>query len=495
MVVIQQHDKKTKMITKEEHDGILYNITRSICPTCKTAIDAQIIVREQKVFMRKRCLEHGWFESLLSSDFSFYRDAEKFNKPGTIPFEFQTEIKEGCPSDCGLCSEHKQHTCLALLEITTKCNMSCPVCFAGTGDRKGGHLHLETIENMISTLQRAEGTVEIVQLSGGEPTLHPDFFEILRKLRDADVKTIMINSNGRKFASSLEFCQKVRKNAERVNIYLQFDGFEESTYRTLRGNPVLIEEKLQAIKNLNQSGIKVTLVMTVVQGINDQEIGSVVRFLHEQEGVSGLILQPLFPEGRLKIEYDPLDHLTLPDIIDKIVEQTEQLYNKDDFFPIPCPYPHCSACTFSYHDPETREFTTIKRLVDVEEYLDFFKNSALPGVEAVVKDTLEDLLSFSTVPGTKDLVEGYCQACGIEFSFNAVQDSLQKYLKHVKLITIKPFQSAWDMDIKRLMKCCIHEVLPDGRIIPFCAYNAIYREKFDLSSYYSANSEERERKE
>ncbi|MHA2295786.1 MAG: radical SAM protein [Candidatus Hodarchaeales archaeon] len=489
MVVTQQYDNKTDIPKKKEQDGILYNLTKSICPICKIAIDAQIIVRRSKVFMKKRCSEHGWFESLLSSDFNYYRYAERFNKPGLIPLEFQTAVIDGCPNDCGLCPSHAQHTCLAILEITTKCNMSCPVCFAGAGGHEENHLSLESIEKMIDTLSRSEGNAEIVQLSGGEPTIHPDFFTILQRLEEVSVKTIMINSNGKKFAQSLEFCQKVKKVGKRVNIYLQFDGFEEKTYETLRGIPSLVEEKLKAIKNLNQSDMRVTLVMTVVKGINDHEIGDVIHFLHEQDGISGLVIQPLFSEGRLEINYNPLDHLTLTDIIREIEEQTKGLYEKKDFFPIPCPYPHCSACTFSYRDPETREFTTIKRLVDVEEYMDYFKNTTLPSVDVVVKETLEDLFSYSTTPGSKELVESYCQACGIEMKFNVIEEELQKYLKHVKLISIKPFQSAWDLDIKRLMKCCVHEILPDGHIIPFCSYNAIYREKFDYTEYLMKNGD------
>ncbi|MHA2233494.1 MAG: hypothetical protein ACXAB4_13510, partial [Candidatus Hodarchaeales archaeon] len=147
----------------------------------------------------------------------------------------------------------------------------------------------------------------------------------------------------------------------------------------------------------------------------------------------------------------------------------------DDWFPIPCPHPHCSACVFSYTDPETGEFTTLKRLVDVEDYLDFFKDRTLPSADIAIKDALESIFSFSTSSSSREMVENYCVACGIELNMASIEQTLGQYLKHVKIITIKPFMSAWDLDIKRLMKCCVHEVLPDGRIIPFCAYNTLYR--------------------
>ncbi|MFW9914370.1 MAG: radical SAM protein [Candidatus Thorarchaeota archaeon] len=473
---MQELKAQIRQPQKKSQDAVFYNITRSICPVCRAVIDAQIIVRENRVFMRKRCAKHGWFESLVSSDFDFYRYSENFNKPGLKPFEFQTNVEQGCPSDCGLCPEHKQHTCLAIFEITSKCNMQCPICFAESGVHNNGqHLSLETVNHMIDTLVQSEGTPEIVQLSGGEPTLHPELLAIIQRLEEVGTKRIMINTNGRKFARNFEFCKEIVDISDAVGVYLQFDGFKDSTYDILRGNRNLLEEKLLAIENLRKSGILITLVMTAVQHVNDGEMGDIIRFMHKTEGIAALVIQPLFNEGRVH-QYDPLNHLTVPDVIKAIEEQTRgEMYVRDDWFPIPCPHPYCSACTFSYVDPETEEFTTIKRLVEVEDYLDFFQNRTLPTADVAIREALESTFSFSASGSSKELVEGYCQACGIELNLQAIEEALGHYMKHVKMITIKPFMSAWDLDLKRLMKCCIHEVLPSGKIMPFCAYNTLYR--------------------
>ena len=467
------------VIEKQERDAIFYNFTKSLCPKCRKPIDAQIFVKKKKVIMRKRCKDHGWFEALLSTDFETYRYWERFNKPGTIPLEFQTEVKEGCPTDCGLCPSHQQHTCLGILEITNSCNFACPVCFASSV--KGSmhkHLDLTTVKSMVDTLIRSEGIVDLIQISGGEPTIHPDILNIVEYIKSTGkIKRIMLNSNGRKFSKDLEFCKKL-KVAGLKHVYLQFDGFSPEALKKIRGNSDLIPEKLKAIENLTRVGIKVTLVMTIIKGVNDHEIGKVITFMHETPGVLGLAFQPIFAEGRLGQFYDPMDHLTMPDILERIEEQTDHLYVKDDFFPIPCPYPHCSGATFSYLDPETKELTTLKRLVEIEDYLDYFKDTIVPDPESAIRDALEKVFSFSTSPGSKKLVEGYCQACGIDLNIEAIVDSLQKYADHVRMITIKPFMSVWDVDIKRLMKCCVHEVLPDGKIMPFCAYNILYRDKY-----------------
>lgn len=468
-----------KQSQKESQDAIFYNLTRSICPKCRIVIDAQILVRGKRVFMRKFCQDHGWFESLISSDFDFYRYAENFNKPGTIPFEFQTKVQNGCPLDCGLCPEHKQHTCLGILEITSKCNMECPICFAESGPKNGHHLPLETIYKMIDTLLQSEGPTEIVQVSGGEPTIHPDLLAIIQRLEEVGTKKIMINTNGRRFALNNDFCGEIKEvGKSAIGVYLQFDGLKSETYANLRGNANLLKEKQLAIENLSNNGIGITLVMTVVQGVNDDELGAVTQFMHENQAIGGLAIQPVFAEGRLG-KYDPLTHLTASDIIALIEEQTKGMYIRDDWFPIPCPYPHCSACVFSYTDPETGDFTTLKRLVDVEDYLDFFKDRTLPSADTAIKEALESIFSFSTSSSSREMVEDYCVACGIELNMASIEESLGQYMKHVKMITIKPFMSAWDLDIKRLMKCCVHEILPDGRIMPFCAYNTLYRKKFD----------------
>lgn len=202
---------QTNLAQNYVEEFLFYNTTQSICPRCYKKIDAQILVRENRVFMRKRCFKHGWFESLLSSDFEYYRSAERYNKPGMKKLEYQTEVTRGCPDDCGICSEHKQHTCLGLLEITSNCNMKCPICFAGSNGRTGVDLPLNVVERMIDTLKRSEEKIEIIQLSGGEPTLHPEILLIIQRCKEAGVKTVMINTNGRRFAEDPYFAKEVKK--------------------------------------------------------------------------------------------------------------------------------------------------------------------------------------------------------------------------------------------------------------------------------------------
>jgi uncharacterized radical SAM superfamily Fe-S cluster-containing enzyme len=463
-------------------DSIFINFTRSICPECRITIDAEILVKENKVYMKKRCPNHGWFEALIFSDYEMYRDFERYNKPGDIPLEFQTEVKNGCPDDCGLCPSHKQHTCLAILEITEMCNMKCPTCFASSAPTKGlHHKSVEKINEMVKTLERSEGEPAVVMLSGGEPTIHPDFLEIVQNITDSKVKKIIINSNGLKFASSKEFVKKLKSINDKITVYLQFDGFDPETNQMIRGEDGLLDKKMKAIDNLREFNIGINLVMTVQKNVNDHEIGKVVNFTHETDGITGVTFQPFFAEGRFD-NYDPMDHITMSDVIHKISAQTKDMYVKDDFYPIPCPYPHCSAATFSYKNPISNEFITISRLVDVEDYLDYFRNTLFPDLDKDVLEALESIFSFSSVSGSHEMIEGFCNACGIEFNFDDIQASLGHYLKNVKMITIKPFMNSWDFDVRRIMKCCVHEITEDNKLIPFCAYNTIYRKDYRSNS-------------
>ena len=177
---------KTKLRAKQDADYIFHELTRSICPECKTVIDAEIIIRDNKVYMRKRCPAHGWFEGIISSDAQMYVDSVKFNKPGTIPLEFSTEVKDGCPLDCGLYPEHKQHICLALIEVNSACNLNCPVCFANAG--VGFSLSVEQVEFMLDRFVETEGDPEVIQFSGGEPTIHPDLLEMIQAAKDRGIQ-------------------------------------------------------------------------------------------------------------------------------------------------------------------------------------------------------------------------------------------------------------------------------------------------------------------
>ena len=447
-------------------ESVLHEVTRSICPECKQVIDAEVHLRENRVVMRKRCATHGWFEALVSSDAQDYVNSLKYDKPGTMPREFTTEVKNGCPYDCGLCPEHKQHTCLALIEVNTGCNLACPTCFA---DAAPGHnLSLEQVELMLDQFVRTEGEPEVVQFSGGEPTLHPRLFDMLRMAQDKGIRHVMVNTNGRRIARDAEWAERLGEL--RPMIYLQFDGLEDETYVQLRGEP-LLEEKLLALDRLGELDLNTILVATVERGVNEHELGRLVRFGLEHPAVRGVNFQPVTHTGR-HLPFDPLDRVTIPEVIDRIQQQTDGLFVKSDFVPVPCCHPGCQSITYAY--VEDGVVTPLPRVLNVDDYLDYVTNRAWPDPSEEIKHALEGLWSSSAVPGTESVASQFaCASCNIDLAISAGD-----LAKRVFAISVKDFMDAHTFDVRKLMKCCVEIIAPDGRMIPFCAYNNVgYREE------------------
>ncbi len=464
---------------KRTADSIFYELTRSICPECKQVIDAQIHLKDNKVFMRKRCKTHGWFEALISSDAEGYVNSLKYNRPGTIPLEYTTEVKDGCPYDCGLCPEHKQHTCLALIEVNTGCNLACPTCFANAGP--GYNLTLEQVEFMLDQFVRTEGDPEVVQFSGGEPTLHPQLFDMIQMAKDKGIQHVMVNTNGLRLARDAEWAKRLGELDPLV--YFQFDGLEEETYVKLRGEP-LLKEKMAALDRLAELDLDTVLVAAIERGVNEHEVGRLVQFGIDHPAVRGVNFQPVTHTGR-HLPFDPNNRVTIPEVIQGIQDQTEGPFVKSDFVPVPCCHPGCQSITYAY--VEDGQVTPLPRVLNVDDYLDYITNRTWPDTTlenvaarmwpdgtSEVKEALESLWSATAVPGTERVAEHFsCASCNIDLSVGG-----HDLAKHIFVVSVKDFMDAYTFDIKKLMKCCVEIISPDGRLIPFCAYNNVgYREE------------------
>lgn len=452
--------KGSRAIEKIDTDTF-YRFTKSICPECKRLVDAEVIVRDEKVYMKKYCSEHGVTEALISSDADMYLASLKYNKPGRMPLHFASEIERGCPYDCGICPNHEQHTCLGIIEILDRCNLNCSTCFASASNSY--MLSLEKIEGMIDLLVKCEGDPEVLQISGGEPTLHPQLNEVIGYAQSKGIKYVEVNTNGVRLAGE-EFAKKMAE--ARPYIYLQFDGFNPETYKKIRGVD-LSKIKLKAIENCENFGMPVTLVPTIVKGVNDHEMGEIIKFAIEEPIVKAINFQPITAVGRNN-GVDPLDRMTLADVVRGIEEQTRGLLKRSDFIPIPCPHPTCSAITYVYI--EDGKATPLPRIVNVDDYLDYFKNRTIADVD-MIGDALGGLWSASAVGGSETTLENYCNACGM------AQPNLEEISDNVLIIGSMAFMDEYTFDLKRAMKCCIHEILPNGKMIPFCIYNILYREK------------------
>jgi uncharacterized radical SAM superfamily Fe-S cluster-containing enzyme len=456
---------------KRDADYVFYELTRTMCPVCRRIVDGHILIRAGKVYLRRRCPEHGPFEALVYGDAELYTNSSRFNKPGTIPVEFHSTVSHGCPHDCGLCPDHQQHTCLGIIEVNSACDMACPLCFAEAGP--GFSLMLEEIEDILDRLVAAEGNPQVVQFSGGEPSIHPQIIPMMRAAQQRGIPNVMLNTNGKRIATDDRFLAELAE--VRPNIYFQFDGFDSETWRTIRGEPDILPTKLRALDRLAEIGCTVILVPAVERGVNEHEIGKIVRFGLDHPAVRGINFQPAFHTGR-HTEHDPLSRMTNPDVISLIEEQTEGLFLKSDFVPVPCCFPTCNSVTYAYFG-ENGAVTPLPRILNVDDYLDYISNRVMPDLGAELRRALEGLWSSSAVLGSEKVAREFafsCSACGLPDGGLDVQGLSQ----FIFMIMLQDFMDPWTFNQKNLMKCCKEFLLPGGAQIPFCAYNSVgYREQ------------------
>ncbi len=454
---------------KRDADYIFSELTRSICPNCRRVIDAHVVFRDNKVYMRKRCAACGEFEALVFGDADAYVANSRYNKPGTIPLAWGADREHGCPYDCGLCPDHQQHACLGIIEVNSGCNMNCPLCFSTAG--KGFSLTLEEVEAILDDFVRTEGVPEVVQFSGGEPTIHPQIIDFVRAANARGVRFVMINTNGRRIANDEAFVAELAE--VKPAFYFQFDGFERRTGLALRGEPDVVDEKIRALDRLAAAGLNVTIVPAIERGVNEHEIGRIVDFAVGHPAVRGVNFQPAFHAGR-HLRHDPMRRITIPDILESIAGQTGGRFLVSDFIPVPCCFPTCNAVTYAFVDGD--QVVPLPRIVNVYDYLDYLANRVVPDFGLEIRRALEGLWSSSSVAGSQKSADDLtlaCQACGLPAAA-----TVGDLATHMMMIMVQDFMDPWTFNQKNLMKCCKEILLPGGRQIPFCAYNSVgYREQ------------------
>src|SRR5882762_8284903 len=245
---------------------LFYDVALTICSKCFRKLEGKIVFQDDKVFLLKRCPEHGAERVLIADDVDYYRRCrEVFIKTPEMPVVYNTPVKWGCPYDCGLCTDHEQHSCLSLVEINDHCNLSCPICYARSGPTRMQYRSLPHIEKLLDCVVRNEKQPDVVQISGGEPTLHPDFFRVLEMCKERPIRHLMVNTNGIRIAQDAEFAKRLADFMPQFEIYLQFDSLKREPLMQLRGADLRsIREK--ALERLNKLGISTTLVVTAERG-------------------------------------------------------------------------------------------------------------------------------------------------------------------------------------------------------------------------------------
>lgn len=454
------------MIKSKEKPYIFYELTNSLCPICLKKIEAKIIFQDNNVYLLKNCLEHGIQKVLISTDIEYYKKSRSFLKAGQIPERFNTLTERGCPYDCGLCPDHEQHSCLTLIEITENCNLECPICYAESSPKAGRHKTLAEIEFMLDELIKNEEQPDIVQLSGGEPTIHPQFFEILDLVKTKPIRHLMINTNGIKIAKDREFVQKLNTYKPSLEIYLQFDSLQQNPLQELRGQD-LREIRQKAIEHLNEINLSTTLVVTLRKGLNDNEIGAIIDYAIKQKCVRGISFQPIQVAGRTQNFNPETDRLTLGEIRQQIIKQNN-IFGTEDIIPVPC-HPDCIAMAYALK--LNNEVIPLTGILNTETLIKEGKNTIVYEHDEQLKTKIFELFSLNQTPHSSSDKIAELMCCLPELK---VPESLS--YENIFRIIIMEFLDPYNFDVRSVKRACVHIAHPDGRIIPFDTYNIFYRD-------------------
>ncbi len=431
----------------------------SVCPECMQTISGILIEQEGEVVLVKNCSSHGEFRTTV------WRGEPNFSSWVRPKIRYGGGARNardlGCPNDCGLCHNHNQRTCTALVEITSRCNLRCPVCFADSGKS----CHEPSLAEIYNTLQRVmERTGGCnLQLSGGEPTMRDDLETIVSMAKDIGFTFIQLNTNGLKLAVDNLFAGRLAK-AGLSSVFLQFDGVNDDVFVQLRGRP-LLAEKVAAIDHAARAGLGIVLVPTLVRGINTSQLWDIVSFaLERAPAVRGVHFQPISYFGRYPADFLP-DHFTLPEVMKALEIQSDEKLRVSDFHPPGCEH---ALCSFSsrYLIQQGGDL----QLLGAGGQCDCTPKLALQGALSSIDATArqwQGVLPEHSEPADDELSSFIRQAGKARFQLSAMA-----------------FQDCWSLNLDRLQGCCIHVAQPDGRLIPFCSFNltsrsgeALYRGK------------------
>ncbi len=470
---------------------------QSLCPKCLKVITAKVFEEDGSVMLEKTCPEHGEWKDIYWGDAELYLRNERWifdNGYGVSNPNVTGELN--CPSSCGLCGEHLNHTVLGNIDLTNRCNLKCPICFANAAVTD--YVYEPSLDQVVKMLKtyRDERPVagRIIQFSGGEPTLHPQFCEIIKTAGKMGFSHIQIASNGLRFTDP-DFAVRAAE-AGLHTIYLQFDGLDDEIYKKTRGRP-LVEIKAKAVENIRRAKMKIALVSTIVRGVNDHAVGDILRYAIENSDViAGISFQPVCFTGRISREERLSKRITLPDIMIGLEKQTG-LVNRYDFYPLSfaspiskfigairgeeitnftC-HPHCTLCTYLVVDDEGRA-TPMSRFIDIE--------GLITEMNKLAKKTAKSRFKlYAKIKAWNTFRKFYSEdkaPRGLTFkmflqTLNGMLDKKVGRNESVKtfrtiMVGGMHFMDPYNYDLSRVRRCVIHFSTPDGRLYPFCSYNS-----------------------
>lgn len=466
----------------------LIHTTTSLCRFCKNAVPAQVVERDGAVWMRKECADHGEQEVQLSSSAAWYRRTRAIAPRLTRPERTPREVDAGCPFDCGACTAHEQKVKLPVVTITSSCNLDCPICYVHNKNQDPYQMSREDFAAILEHLKVEHGgDIDIVNFTGGEPTLHPDFIEFLEMAREANVRRVSICSNGIKLAKDEALVRRLAELGARVA--LSFDSFESDADYALQGAR-LLRIKKQVMDLLEKHDVDCTLIPVMTRGVNDHEIGEIIRYALGKRNVRHLEIHTITYTGQSGVHFDRSGRISMYEVLERIEQTTDGLLRRDDFVPSPCAHPLCYQIAYLLVDPDSGPdsgpddglVVPFTRLLDPETFYACLSDTLYLEPSPLLESALQDAINrlWAEDGDDHERLLGMLKKMILEmFPGDRTltrEQSLRVSERWAKAVYIHSHMDEETFDVERVVQCCDSNYYPDGSSIPVCSYNVLYRE-------------------
>ena len=471
---------ETPAAARKDTDYVYYSMTKSLCSQCKNAVDAKIVFRGEKVWFDKFCPQHGHQQAVVANSVEWYMDCLTFLAPATPPKKVMKEISGGCPFDCGPCASHQQKTYLPVIPITSACNLDCPICYTVNRNENAHMLSKESMQQILDHLVDGHNEVDIINFTGGEPTLHPQLPEFLQMCRDAGIKRLTISTNGLKLLDE----SYVRKLAALdARIVLSLDTFDEKVDKILLGANT-VKAKLKVIDLLEKHDVTTTILPAVAAGLNDKDIPKLLELVLSKPNVCSLELHTLTFTGQGGVGFGRTARITIPDLHKWIVTGSDGKIQAKDFVPSPLAHPHCySICYLLQLDGGG--YVPFARLVGRQRLYELLQDSLYIEPREKLEDVFREMMDRlwaepDSVPESDRVLKTLKRLLSDMFPTGKQIPLLARQKiaeRSAKAIYIHSHMDEETFDVSRIMKCCVGVPEADGTNIPTCSYNVLYREK------------------
>lgn len=454
--------------------------TTSLCVKCKQGVPARLIEIDGRILMRKTCPDHGDQEVLIASDAAWYRGVMAYPAVLKAPAVVKNPVKTGCPFDCGACTSHQQAVYLPVIPITSACNLDCPICYTINKNQGAFHMSAEEFGEILGVIKRNDPNMKIINLTGGEPTRHPELTRIVRMCHDAGIHRVTISTHGLTLLKDKRMLEELAEL--RARIVLSFDSFDEKTNKLMLGAP-LLAAKMRVLDQLEKFGIDTTLIPVLALGVNDHEVGKLVSLALERECIRSLEIHTMTFTGQGGVDFDATTRITVPDVLRGIEESTGGRIRMDDFTPSPCAHPLCYQTAYLLKTegggfvPFTRFMSrdNIRALLTDNLYME-------PGerMERVLQEVITDLWSMEMPTDTaQEILRTLKKVIQDTFPSPALPYHEQQLVaeRSAKTIYVHSHMDEASFDTDRVRQCCVGVPSADGGNVPTCSYNILYRER------------------